>query len=122
MTTPNPQLKLRAEKSETILYGVPLKLFALAFLFAAFVSVMGVVHLGWLFGGIIGSIFSVAVFAPLRWAHQNDTRAWEYWFDALFSHPTKEKIIKKRLFLLSGGEVLSYQQWKQKHENTARVD
>nr|AKN38142.1 hypothetical protein [Vibrio tasmaniensis] len=92
----NPKLQHAHKQQEVVLFGLPLKIFALAALCGGFLLLLALMHLGWLFGLLIGGLCGVAIFAPLRWAHKHDLRAWELWLHAYFGQFTKETLLKKR--------------------------
>ncbi|MDN3683249.1 hypothetical protein QWZ04_23390 [Vibrio tapetis subsp. quintayensis] len=113
----NPQLKRGLSETVLIFWGLPVKVFALAALFSGFGLFLLISQLGWMWGALLGGIFSVMVFAPLRWIHKEDAHAWILWIEA-FSNSgyTSTRFIKKRLFVMRRGNVLHFKQWKKDHE------
>ena len=116
----NLKLQHAHKQQEVILFGLPLKIFALAALCGGFLLLLALVHLGWLLGLLIGGLCCVAIFSPLRWAHKHDLRAWELWLHAYFGKFTKETLLKKRMFIMTQRGVMPYQQWKHQHDKRSK--
>ncbi|MCY9828842.1 hypothetical protein [Vibrio chagasii] len=113
----NPQLKRFQHLSAvTLMFGIPLKLFALAGLFAGFGFIMCIDVLGWLFGLPMGALWCALLMLPLRWAHEDDPHAWAFWLARwrVADFSSDEVSTKRRLSIMKEGRVYSYQHWKQK--------
>ena len=111
----NPKLKRFQHLSAvTLLFGIPLKLFALAGLFAGFGSIVFIDGFGWLFGLPIGAVWCALIMMPLRWAHEDDPHAWVFWLARRKTTDlTSDDVNIKRLSIIKEQGVYSYQQWKQ---------
>lgn len=111
------RLKRRQSQTDTLILGLPIKLFALATLFAGFGLLLSVIELGWIIGGGLGLIFFIIVFAPLRWIHQDDPQAWLLWLDAIKNSSLCSNAIKKKnMSILSKGDVVSFKNWIRKNK------
>lgn len=118
MSSLNPKLRHIQRQQVPILFGLPIKIFALASLCAGFLLLVSIHYLGWLFGLPIGSVFCVVIFSPMRWLHKEDKQAFEVWLDARRLAFTKERVVKKRVFLITHNLVKPYKTWRiEKHAN-----
>ncbi|MGR5442774.1 hypothetical protein [Vibrio mediterranei] len=116
MENPSQQrLKRQQSQTDTLVLGLPIKLFALASLFAGFGLLLSVIELGWILGGGIGLLFFIIVFTPLRWIHQEDHQAWLLWLDAIKHTSLSSNVLKKKhVSLMSSNGIISFKDWKNK--------
>ncbi len=113
-----PGLKIdSALESDVSFFGLPLPIFAFATLFGGFGVGLLIHQLGLLLGLLVGGVYLLIVFAPLKIVHKEDLRAWSLWLYVL-SNPrfTSININKKEILIISGNRVLSYRDWRKKSE------
>lgn len=112
----NPKLRnTLSGKEKGGIFGLPLPLFAFGMLFALFGVGIAINKLGLLYGSIVGLIYTLIIFVPLRMVHKDDINAWLFWLQ-LVKAPffTSAVIEKKKLLIIQHQRVIGFKQWRMK--------
>ncbi|MEL7327631.1 MAG: hypothetical protein AAGJ90_14085 [Pseudomonadota bacterium] len=109
----NPQLKHHSVfYSKHSLVGLPVPIFALAFVVSSFGIGLFISGFGIVLGGVFGALMATLVFRPLQAIHRHDLSAWRLWIRSLKASRFTGHIVKKKaVYVETQQHTVTFQQW-----------